>query len=156
MIMTMTMLIIMIMLMVMTMIIRWIVRVLKKNKKASHQGPGSGEFNLRNTFSYQLKHQFRKGASFICFLMDTEIEYSLSSSYISFSEDCKTNLRDLLIGNSSLVLRRSRLGQSWTLPWALTSPKDSPRTLGNSLARSSQTSRGKWGKRERLETRLDK
>ena len=41
---------------------------------------------------------------------------------------------------SSLVPRRSRLGQSWTLPWAVTSPRD--------------TSRGQRGKRERLGTRL--
>ena len=41
---------------------------------------------------------------------------------------------------TSLVPRRSRLGQSWTLPWAVTSPRE--------------TSRGQRGKRERLGTRL--
>ena len=44
----------------------------KEIRTASHQGPGSGEFSLRNTFSHQLKHQFRKGASFLCFLMATQ------------------------------------------------------------------------------------
>ena len=44
----------------------------KEIRKASHQGPRSGEFSLRNTFSHQLKHQFRKGASFVCFLMETQ------------------------------------------------------------------------------------
>ena len=44
----------------------------KEIRKASHQGPRSGEFSLRNTFSNQLKHQFRKGASFVCFLMETQ------------------------------------------------------------------------------------
>ena len=50
----------------------------------------------------------------------------------------------------SLVPRRSRLGQSWTLPWAVTSPRDTRRSPA-----LSQTSHGQRVKRERLGTRLD-
>ena len=50
-------------------------------------------------------------------------------------------------GYLRLVPPRTRLGQTWTLPWTVTSPeRDSP-TL-------SQTSHGQWVKRERLGTRL--
>ena len=49
-----------------------------------------------------------------------------------------------VILRTSLVPRRFRLGQSWTLPWPVTSPRDTP----------FQTSRGQRGKRERLGTRL--
>ena len=51
----------------------------------------------------------------------------------------------------SLVPRRSRFGQSWTIPWAVTSPRDKRRELSPALP---QTSRGQRGKRERLGTRL--
>ena len=52
---------------------------------------------------------------------------------------CVTTLKKAL---ASLVPRRSRRGQSWTLPGAVTSPRDT------------QTSLGLRGKRERLGTRL--
>ena len=51
----------------------------------------------------------------------------------------------------SLVPRRFRLGHSWTLPWAVTSPRDTRLALSPAL---SQTSRGQRIKRERLGTRL--
>ena len=37
---------------------------------------------------------------------------------------------------TSLVPRRSRLGQSWTLSWAVTSPRDTPRERLANIARS--------------------
>ena len=55
-----------------------------------------------------------------------------------------------VILRTSLVPRRFRLGQSWTLPWAVTSPRDTRREP----PALSQTSRGQRGKRERLGTRL--
>ena len=63
-------------------------------------------------------------------------------------------LLECLLG--SLVPRRFRLGHSWTLPWAVTSPRDTrgegrERVLSPSL---SQTSRGERIKREGLGTRL--
>ena len=41
-----------------------------------------------------------------------------------------------LYDKSSLVPRRSRLGQSWTLPWAVTSPRDTRRERLANTARS--------------------
>ena len=54
----------------------------------------------------------------------------------------------------SLVRRRFRLGHSWTLPWAVTSPRDTRRERVLLPAIQSQTSRGQWIKGERLGTRL--
>ena len=64
------------------------------------------------------------------------------------SGSARVRSRELKCVVSSLVPRRSRLGQSWTLPWAVTSPWDTQ------LRTSSQTSRGQRVKRERLGTRL--
>ena len=54
---------------------------------------------------------------------------------------------------TNLVPRRSRRGQSWTLPWAVMSLRNTrqERVLSPAL---SQTSRGQRVKRERLGTRL--
>ena len=60
-------------------------------------------------------------------------------------------LPECLLG--SLVPRRFRLGHSWTLPWAVTSPRDTHRERVLSPALS-QTSRGERIKREGLGTRL--
>ena len=44
------------------------------------------------------------------------------------------NYLPTLLPNISLVPRRSRLGQSWTLPWAVTSPRDTRRErLANTI-----------------------
>ena len=40
------------------------------------------------------------------------------------SGSARVRSRELKCVVSSLVPRRSRLGQSWTLPWAVTSPRD--------------------------------
>ena len=42
--------------------------LLKTSRGPKEIRTASGEFSLRNTFS----HQFRKGASFVCFLMETQ------------------------------------------------------------------------------------
>ena len=39
------------------------------------------------------------------------------------NDDWEESVKILKVGYS-LVPRRSRLGQSWTLPWAVTSPRD--------------------------------
>ena len=64
-----------------------------------------------------------------------------------------TKLRGCKLHQPSLAPNRSRLDQSWTLPWAVTSLRDTRRELVLSPALS-QTSRGQRGKRERLGTRL--
>ena len=60
-------------------------------------------------------------------------------------------LLECLLG--SLVPRRFRLGHSWTLPWVVTSPRDTHRERVLSPALS-QTSSGERIKREGLGTRL--
>ena len=60
-----------------------------------------------------------------------------------------------LNAGASLVPRRFRLGHSWTLPWAVTWPRDTRRKRNGVLAPAlSQTSRGQRIKRERLGTML--
>ena len=62
--------------------------------------------------------------------------------FINSKIDWWKNVQFSPIQTTSLVPKRSRLGQSWTLPWAVTSPRD-----------TRQTSREQRGKRERLGTR---
>ena len=60
-----------------------------------------------------------------------------------------------LNAGASLVLRRFRLGHSWTLPWTVMSPRDTRRKRNGVLAPAlCQTSRGQRIKRERLGTML--
>ena len=64
--------------------------------------------------------------------------------------------------NPSLVPGRFWIGHSWTLPWAVTSPRDTRRELKPITGKRvvspalSHTSRGQRIKRERLRTRLEK